>query len=230
MKRALQIMIALALVSMFMFQPVAAATSQGLEWGVAAGDRFDFTMASTEDDLNEAMYMNVTTMPALAIPDPLGSWNAIPVPNIGMWWANGTTIGLYALLFFGLLAVGSRIVVPVGNFSLLQTLITPILTGEDIVNTANTWGVSWGEEVNATHEYLITGTFAKADGFLAEYKIETILSSTDQVLESITVIRNNIPSGGIDLNFILDWVQNNLIIVGAAVAILILLVIVCKKK
>ncbi|MFW9920708.1 MAG: hypothetical protein ACFFED_13980 [Candidatus Thorarchaeota archaeon] len=230
MKRALQIMIALAIVSMFMFQPVAAATSQGLEWGVAAGDRFDFTMSSTEDSLNEAMYMNITVMPALAIPDPLNNWNSIPIPSIGMWWANGTTIGLYALLFFGLIAVGSRIVVPIGNFTHLQALITPVLTGENIINTANTWGVSWGEEVNATHEYLITGTFAKADGFLAEYKIETLLSSTSAVLESISVIRNNIPSGGVDLNFILDWIQNNLIIVGAGVVILILLIIVCKKK
>lgn len=230
MKRALQIMLALALVSMFLMQPVAAATSQGLEWGFASGARFDFTMSSTEDDFTEAMYMNITAMPALAIPDPLTSWTSIPMPTVGMWWANGTTIGLYVLLFFGLITVGSRLAVPIGNYSLLESLITPILTGEDIINTANTWGVTWGEEENATHEYLITGTFAKADGFLAEYKIETLLSSTQQVLESITVIRNNIPSGGLDLDYILDWIQNNLIIVGAAVVIVILLAVVCKKK
>lgn len=230
MKRALQLMLVLSIISMFMITPVAAATSQGLEWGFASGDRFDFTLASSEDGWNEQMYMNITAMPALAIPDPLNTWIGIPVPNSGAWWANGTTIGLYALVFIGLLAVGSKMAVPIGNFSLLASLITPVLTGEEIIDQANVWGVQWGEDVNATHEFRITATYAKVDGFLAEYKLETILSSTDAVQESLTVIRNNIPSAGFDLGGIIQLLQDNILIVGIGIGVLIILAIVCKKR
>ena len=44
MKRTLQIMIAMSFVAIFLISPVAAATSEGLEWGVALNDEFTFNI------------------------------------------------------------------------------------------------------------------------------------------------------------------------------------------
>lgn len=229
MKRALQVILALAIVSIFMISPIAAATSQGLEWGFVNGDRFDFTLASPEDGFSEQMYMNITDMPAAAIPDPLTDWFNIPDPSIGMWWENGTSLGIYSFMFIGLLAVGSKIAVPIGNYTLLWDLVNVELTGETLEESSNVWGLKWTEAINSTHEFSITATYAKADGFLAEYKWETVLTSNGAVEEAFTVIRNNIPSG-LDANYILQLIQENMLLVGAGVVILVLLVVVCKKK
>ncbi len=42
MKRMLQSILAMSFVAMFLISPVAAATSEGLEWGVALNDEFTF--------------------------------------------------------------------------------------------------------------------------------------------------------------------------------------------
>ncbi len=229
MKRALQVILALAIVSIFMISPIAAATSQGLEWGFVIEDRFDFTMSSTEDSVSEQMYMNITAMPAAAIPDPLTGWSAIPEPTIGMWWANGTSLGLYALIFLGLMAVGSKIAVPIGNYTLLWDLVNVELTDETQEESANVWGIKWSEAINSTHEFSITATYAKADGFLAEFNYGITQTSNDEVTLLIDVTRNNIPSG-LDTNYIIQLIQENMLLVGAGVVILVLLVVVCKKK
>ncbi len=229
MKRALHVILALAIVSMFMISPVAAATSQGLEWGIATGDSFDFTMAGdasgTEDDFSEGMYMNVTDMPALAIDDPLTSWATIPVPSLGMWWDNGTSIGIYIFVFLGLLIVGSRMVVPIGNYTHLTSLVTPVMTGEDVINTATVWGIEWTEETNSTHEMVVKAHFSKADGFLTEYSMNTVVSATDAVVESFSVTRD----GGAPLD-IVQLLQDNILYVAIGVGVLVVLAIVCKKK
>ena len=158
MKRALQVILALAIVSIFMISPIAAATSQGLEWGFVNGDRFDFTLEVPDVGINEQMYMNITSMPALAIPDPLSDWFAIPDPSVGIWWANGTTC-TYSGIFFGLLAVGSKIAVPTGNYTLLWELVNVELTDETQEESANVWGIKWSEAINSTHEFGITATY-----------------------------------------------------------------------
>ncbi|MHA1248312.1 MAG: hypothetical protein ACTSPE_13370 [Candidatus Thorarchaeota archaeon] len=216
---------------MFLVTPVAAATSQGLEWGVAYGDRFDFEMKSSDESVGEDIYLNITKMPTTAIPDPLDDWSNIPQPDIGFYWANGTSMGISVLIFIGLIAVGSKIVVPVGNFSLLTELVSVKLTGEDIIDEANIWGVSWSVDVNSTHEQRVVGTYSKVDGFLAEYKLETVLSTTDEVVDSLSVIRKNLPSaGGLDLSNITQLLKDNMLYVGAGIAVLVILAIVCKKK
>jgi len=214
---------------MFMISPVAAASSQGLEWGFGAGDRFDFTLTSAVNGWSDGLYINVTSVPG--IPDPLNSWAAIPQPSAGTYWAaNDTSVGIVALIFLGLFLVGSKAAVPIGNFSLLWSLVNPLLTQETQIDESNVWGIRFQDDINATHAYAVEVTYAKADGMMAEYKLETVLTSNDSVVESITVIRNNIPSPGLDLSNIVQLIQDNIIIVAAGVVILILLIIVCKKK
>ena len=230
MKRTLQVLVALSVVAMFLVTPVAAATSQGLEWGFVISDEFEFQLTSTEDGWNEEMYMNITSMPALAISDPVTDWSQIPDPHVGMWWANGTSVGFIALIFLGLLVLGSKIAVPIGNFSLLDDLVAAELTEEDTIDETNVWGVSWSSSINATHENRLSATYAKADGFLAEYKIELLISSSDTVLESLEVVRPNIPSVGIDTGNILQLLQDNILYIAIGVGVLLILAIVCKKR
>lgn len=232
MKRALQLILALSFIGMFLVSPVAAATSQGLEWGVVVGDTFEFTMESSEDDMSEDIYLNITGAATLAIPDPLTDWNDIPDDlDIGFWWANGTSMGFYVLVFLGLISTGAMIAVPIGNWTVMTTLIASEVTGETITDTSNLWGVVFVDEYNSTHENRITAHFAKADGFLAEYKLETAISATNAIISSFTVIRDNIPAGPIlPGGDILQLLQDNILYVAIGVGVLLIIVILCKKK
>ncbi|MHA1576763.1 MAG: hypothetical protein ACTSU3_05330 [Candidatus Thorarchaeota archaeon] len=232
MKRALQIVLALSFVGMFLVSPVAAATSQGFEWGVSLGDSFEFTMTNSEDGVTEGIYLNITGTATLAIPDPLTDWNNIPADiDIDFWWANGTSMGFYALVFLGLMATGAMIVVPIGNWTVLSTLIAAELTGETATDTSSLWGVVWTNTINATHETRITAHYAKADGFLAEYKMETAVSATNAVVESFTVIRDDIPAGpGGGVGDIVQLLTDNILYIGIGVVVLLLVAILIKKK
>ena len=232
MKRALQIVLALGFVGMFLVSPVAAATSQGLEWGVALGDSFTFTMTNSEDGISEGIYLNITGTATLAIPDPLTDWGNIPSDtDIGFWWANGTSMGFYVLVFLGLMATGANIVVPTGNWTVLSSLISSALTDETLTDTSSLWGVVWADAINSTHEYRITAHYSKADGFLAEYKMETAVSATDAVVESFTVIRDDIPIGpGGGVGDIVQLLTDNILYIGIGVVVLLLVAILIKKK
>lgn len=231
MKHAIYSLLAFSVIAMFVISPVAAATSQGLEWGFVLGDRFEFTLSDTEENLNEQIVLNITKMPVLAIPDPLEDWSDIPAPEIGFWWANDTSMGISTLIFIGLVAVGSKIALPIGNFTLLGDLVAVKLTGEQIIDQTNVWGIEWTQPINATHDYRLSATYAKADGFLADYKLELVISASNTVVESITVTRNNLPSvGGFDLGNITQLIQDNILYVGAGIAVLIILGIACKKR
>ncbi len=229
MKYAINAILALAIIAMFMVSPVAAATSQGLEWGIHTGDRFDFTLRSSETGLNEQIYLNITSMPATAIPDPLTSWGSIPDPDVGAYWANGTSMGLYILVFLGLLSTGGKIAVPVGNFSLLTNLLAPELIGEDFINDASVWGVELVHELNSTHEGHIRVTYSKSDGFLAEYILTMVVSATDEVVQELSARRNNL-GGGIGIDQLVQLAKDNALYIGAAVVVLVILGVVCKRR
>jgi hypothetical protein len=229
MKRTLSVILAFTFISIFCVSPVLAATSQGLEWGVADGHRVDYTMTSDDDEIpNEDLYIEVDDMPSLAIPDPLTTWAAIPDGfDLSFYWANDTSMGITTLIFIGLLAVGSKFVVPIGNWTLLQSLLAPVLTGETFIGDAYLWGLEWSEDVTSTEEFKVTATYLKSDGFLAEYKLETWSTSNDSRLASIEIVRTDIPAGG----DILQLIQDNLLIVGAGVAVILIIgIVICKRR
>jgi hypothetical protein len=209
--------------------PVLAATSQGLEWGVANGHRVDYSMTSTDDEIpSEDLYLLVSGMPALAIPDPLTTWNQIPVNfDLDLFWANDTSMGIISLIFIGLLAVGSRFILPTGNWTHLQSLLAPELTGETFTGDAYLWGLEWSEDVTATEEFKITATYLKSDGVLAEYKLETLSTVNGSTIDSIHIIRDDIPAGG----DIIQLLTDNILYVGAGVAVILILgIVICKRR
>ncbi|MHA1935880.1 MAG: hypothetical protein ACW97A_11405 [Candidatus Thorarchaeota archaeon] len=229
MKRTLQIIVVLGLVALFVATPVEAATSQGFEWGVGFGDRFDYTLTGDDgvDTFDEAIYINVTAVPALAIPDPLTDWGNIPDFDVEFWWANGTSMGLLVLVFLGLIAVGSKLVLPIGNFTHLQSLLATELTGETITPGGNLWTVVWSEDTTATEEFRITASYSTVDGFLAEYKFETWGSANNTLLQSFHVTRDVIPSAGLD---IVQFLTDNILYVAIGIGVVVVLAIVCKKR
>ena len=60
MKRTLQILLAISFAAMFLISPVAAATSQGLEWGVALDEEFTYILESTDGDDSFDEGINIT--------------------------------------------------------------------------------------------------------------------------------------------------------------------------
>jgi len=228
---------------MMILTPVIADTSQGLEWGFGAGDRFDFTLISTENVWNDSIYLNVSSVPG--IPDPLNSWTDVPEPSGGAYWANGTSMGVSALIFLGLNSIGGKIGLPIGNWTLLESLIEVELTGEEIIDTTYTWGIEWSYDINATHQGQIKGTYLKSDGYLAEYSLESWDTTSNTLVESILVIRDSLLATSntsdastsdstipeeLDPNSIMDLIQANILIIGAGILIIILVIVILRKR
>jgi hypothetical protein len=231
MKRTLSVFLVVAIVSMFLVAPVAAATSQGLEWGAAYGHKVEYEMSSIHDEaFNEDIYINVTAVPTAAIPDPLTDWSNIPDFTLKFWWANGTSMGIISLVFLGVFFIGGKFVVPLGNWTLLEELLAPEISGEEFSLDANLWRIVWSEDFTTTEEYEITGAYSKVDGFLSEYKLKTVSTLNDTVLESFEVIRKDIPTGD-GFGDIIQLLQDNILYVGAGVAVILIIgIIACKRR
>lgn len=234
MKSMPMMILAMAIIGMFLVSPVAAATSQGLEWGISTGFHAEYTLTGTSgsgfgSDINEDMYMNVTGMPSGAIPDPLTDWADIPTDfTIGFYWANDTSIGLYGLIFLYLLSVGSKYILPIGNWTLLGSLLGPTLTGETITSGTSTWDVVFSQAQTPTEDVRVTAGYAKADGVLSKYNIELVSTLNSSVLGSLNMIRTDMPSspGGDIIQLLMD----NILYVGIGVGVIVILAIVVALR
>ncbi|MDH4213479.1 MAG: hypothetical protein OEV85_06125 [Candidatus Thorarchaeota archaeon] len=229
MKRTLQFLLAMSFVAMFLISPVAAATSQGLEWGIALNDEFTFKMIfidEGEETFNEGINATIAETPP-AINDPLVNLTGIDTFNITMTFYNGTELGLYGILFLGLIAVGSHFAYPVGNFSLLSELAMDESFWDEnhtIINNSQVWGISYSETSGDETES-ITAEYLKADGFCYRYMLE-VTNTTSNIETSVSFVRD-MPSSGFD---IVGFITDNALYIGIGVIIVLLLVIIFKKK
>jgi hypothetical protein len=230
MNRTLQCLLALSFAAMFFISPVAAATSQGLEWGIALNDKFTFHMIFVDEGnetINEGLNVTVAESPA-AIPDPLVNLTSIDTFNITITFYNGTELGLYGILFIGLIAVGSHFAYPIGNFSLLTDLAMAATWWDEnhtIINTAQVWGVSYSE-TDGNETSSITAEYLKADGFCYRYLLQ-VSNSTSGVETSVSFTRDMPAPSGFD---IVGFITDNALYIGMGVIIILLLVIIVKKK
>ncbi|MBN2227953.1 MAG: hypothetical protein JW779_00045 [Candidatus Thorarchaeota archaeon] len=219
MKRAIQIMFVFLVVGMFLVAPVAAQSNQGLSWGVSVSDRIDFNFVvdTDTDSINEPMYASITSTPV--IPDSISGWGAVPTAvSDWKWAANDTSIGLYGLIFLTLIAVGSHMSVPVGNFTLMTTLVSAALTGEVMIDDVFYWGVQYTVDTSSTEHTTVAARYFKSDGFLAKLTVEEF--------------ENDVRTGYIAISrqgFMTTIADNFLIIIAGAV-VLVVLVIVCVKR
>jgi hypothetical protein len=241
MKRTLQLLLAMSFVAMFLVSPVAAATSQGLEWGVAIDDSFAYQMTFTEEGVQtfaEGVNVTLTTAPP-TIDDPLINWTDMGYPDLNMTFYNGTSLGLYGILLIGFLAIGGYFAVPIGNFSLLTDLVSAESFWNEnvsLIDNALYWGITW-TGMDEDIEQTISGEYLKADGFVARYILQAT-NTTSSVVSSVTLIRNNLPvlttttttstnSTGFD---IVGFVQDNILYIGVGIAVLLVLVIIIKRR
>lgn len=229
MKRTLQLLLAMSFVAMFLVSPVAAATSEGLEWGIALDDEFTFQMVFVDEGsqtFNEGINVTVIETPP-TLDDPLLAIGDIDTMDLNMTFYNGTSLGLYGILFLGLIVVGSHFAYPIGNFSLLTELAMAESwwnTNYTIINTAQVWGISFSE-TSGGEQASITAEYLKADGFCSRYVLQST-NTTSSVVTSVSFTRT-IPSSSFD---IVGFLTDNALYIGVGVIILLLLVIIFKRK
>ncbi len=246
MKRTLKLLIAISFAAMFLISPVAAATSQGLEWGVAMDDEFTYRMVFTDEGevpIDEGLNVSITEVPPV-LDDPLTNWTHIGEVTLNLTWYNGTSIGLYALLFLGLLTVNGYFAVPVGNYSLLTNLVMAESVWNEnftLIDNDLYWGMNM-TQTDGDVEETITAEYLKEDGFLSRYLI-LMTNTTTSDTYGITVIRDNLPalpttttttttttsttSTGFD---IVGLVTDNILYIGIGLGALVVLALVCKKR
>ena len=163
---------------MMLAAPVAAQTSQNLEWGIEAPQMTYFHLNYEGDPypIDEDMYGNITG-PLAAIPDPLTNFSDIPDTLVDLKYLNGTDLGMYIMWFLFTL----KMAVPTGNWSLMTDLVESV-TGIDILGTVfpiqpevtiDDW-LHWGFSYNYTqmgYDNVIHVTYLKSDGYLASMSV-----------------------------------------------------------
>ncbi|MBD3407751.1 MAG: hypothetical protein GF411_16655 [Candidatus Lokiarchaeota archaeon] len=232
MTRMLQILVAISLVSMLMVTNVAAATSQGLEWGVAEDDKFNYTLTieSENDTISDGVYFEITSLST--IPNTMDNFTDIPITSSTWYWtANDTALSFWSLFLIILptAIVGGYNVVPIGNYDLLTTLHSDFIGAEEelenvtvtYINNYHYWGVSatWDDEdITMTLET----TFLKSDGALATASMSGELE--DETV-SLSLTRLDLPSE------IETLIMSNILYIGIGVGVVIILgAVVCKKN
>lgn len=226
MKRALSTMLALSFVAMFLVCNVAAATSQGLEWGVALNDEFTFQYTIIEEGettLNEGVNFTVESTPG-TIDDPFTDWSNIDFVDVDLVYTNGSSMGIETLYLLGIIIVGAGFAVPIGNFTLLTELLmnSAIWTeNHTIVND----GTNWGARMSGTDDEMtmqISVHYLKTDGFIATYTFEST-NTTSGISSRVTLIRDGL---GLD---IIGLLQDNILYVVIGV-IVILGAVACMRR
>ena len=219
MKRARELFFVFVIVAFLLMTPVAAATDQGLEWGVQDGDRFDYNMHQSvgADVVDEALYMTVTSRPSIA--DGISNWAAVPGVYIAdVFWANGTSMGWAALIFLGVFFVDGEFCFPVGNWTLLTELRSSDPDAE-ITDSLLFWGFSWrGTFMDPEIQIHVSVDYLKSDGFLAHYTWETVNQTSQETTFTASITRQGL------------FLQDNMLLIGGGVVLVLILAIVCMKK
>jgi len=228
MKRTLQTLLVMSFAAMFLISPVAAATSQGLEWGVALNDEFTYQFKVIEEGetiLNEGVNVTVDANPP-TIFDPLTDWSLLSGVDISIVYTNGTLLGFETLYLLGILLAGGHFVVPIGNFTLLSELLMDSFFWTEnttLVNDGSRWGIS---TTGTEDDMIMTAhvNYLKADGFLARYTLEA-RNITSNIRSSVSFIRDGL---GFD---IIGFVQDNILMVGIGVGVVVILgAVVCLRR
>ena len=216
MKRALQLLLAISFATMFLISPVAAATSQGLEWNIDVGDQWNFDLTSVTDgvtEMDEVLYFE-STGGLTTIPNILTDWVSLPEPSFDVEWANGTSLGWSALIFIFYMVAVDRWAVPIGNYTLLGELYEDnVFYNGTIYETSSYWGM----DVDYLGQLDVHVDFLKDDGFLAHWTVTTENGT-------LSMVRQGLPSD------IIGLITDNILYIGVGVGVLILLAVVCKKK
>jgi hypothetical protein len=176
--------------------PVMAATNQGLEWGVEPGESHDYMLHVDAPDIayDGGIYIEYEA-PAPIIPDSIANWSEIPYFDVDIFYANGTDMGLTALI----LLAAYNLHVPIGNWTFLSEL------AEDTINVTNFvlddedpyfWGYSWEDDdwEYAMEDLRLTVhvDFLKIDGCISHYTMKTTNITTEEMTGELSLERMDI--------------------------------------
>ena len=160
--------------------PVMAANNQGLEWAVAHDDTYyyDLTVDDFESEqIEEEFYFVIDSVPL--IPDDIGNWTEIPFPSVNAYWHNGTSMGF---AFFYLIAA-NNIVLPIGNWPLLTSLVDTQTAPKDVGiahDSDEYWGYTyWMEGTGPEEIWKVEVDFLKSSGIMALYDVEIWNTTSD---------------------------------------------------
>jgi len=228
MKRTLQIVLVFSFAAMFLISPVAAATSQGLEWGVALNDEVTYQFKVIEEGdtlLDEGVNVTVESTPG-TIPDPVLDWLLLPYVDVDIVYTNGSALGLEGFYLIGIILAGGHFIIPLGNFTLLTELFMDSLIYNEnstIVNDGTKWGITYSTTDSGmamqSHVY-----YLKEDGFLSRYTLE-VRNMTSNVRSSVSLVRDGV---GFD---IIGFIQDNMLMVGIGVGVVVILgAVVCLRR
>jgi hypothetical protein len=218
----------MSFIAMFLISPVAATTSEGLEWGVADNDLFTFGFSVIEEgvrlnttDVN--MTMNGDPGP---LDDPLTDWNNIPQLLPDWEYANGSALGFEVIYFLGIIITGGYFYVPIGNYTLLTELFMASTfwnENSSIIHDGSNWGVSFSA-VEDDSRMQVSVRYHKEDGFLSRYNVE-MTNTTSLIRTSATLTRRGL---GFD---IIGFIQDNFLMVGIGVGVMVILgAVVCLRR
>ena len=213
---------------MFLAQPAMAASNEGLEWGVAVDDEltYRFVIDDPEDEMTLDEGVNITITATPSIPADVLVWGDIPDVSADIVYTNGTAVGLELLVILGIIYAGGHLVVPVGNFTHLGVLAQADswwTENTTLINSGSEWGTQFTASEDDESLYVKT-TYLKSDGMLARYQFE-ITNTTSGQKYGASLIRD-----GLGFDF-MGWIQDNLLIVGIGVGVIVLLgAVVCVKR
>ena len=229
MKRTLQTVLVMSFLAMFLISPVAAATSQGLEWGVAQNDEFTYRLTMVDEGVqtyDEGLNVTVTGSTP-AITDPLTTWLGIPILDINMVYTNGTTV-IFEALVIGLasILVGGVFIAPKGNYSLLAELAAAApwwTVNHTIVSDSAFWGIRLSFiDDDAPSQIFVQ--YSKSNGVCARFNIEST-NSTSNKKSTLSLVRDGL---GLD---IVQLLQDNILYVGIGVGVIVILgAVVCIRR
>jgi hypothetical protein len=166
-------------------------TYHNLEWGFTDGARFNYHLSMTGDDLGyqdleEDFYLKVDPDGLYTLPYLVDEWSDIPFLGADIYWANDT------ISYDAFLSNAQRLAVPIGNWSLLDTLIDDLTFNITIDDMGPWfWGFTWNDTCGDMF-YEVHSDYLKSDGFLAGYSVVATNTTTSETIGTITVTRDGL--------------------------------------
>lgn len=185
-----------ALVATMLIIPQSlAATSQGFFYRADDGDRFYFTLdATSEGDSipTEVIYIEIENA-SIPIPDPVTHLSNFSYLDVGIYFENGTSLGLLVLIFLFL----PQLEFPVGNWDLISTLaatdlqdiLIPDARDISISSSDDYWGFSYAYNDSSDAEAIIEVEYSKFDGMMYRYDVEGWNTTTHELTSHWTIQR-----------------------------------------
>ncbi|MHA2026814.1 MAG: hypothetical protein ACW98U_13020 [Candidatus Thorarchaeota archaeon] len=195
MKKSATITLVTLLVITMIIPQSLAITSQGLFYRMEDGNRFYFSMEVTsegETGISEIVFVEIEDSNK-PIPDPLTNLTDLDHLDKGLYFENGTDMGLHALAF----AYLARFEFPVGDWDLISTragsdlasMLIP--SAEDILifSEADQWGYTYWFNSSIDTEFGISAFYSKFDGLLQHYMASTVNTTTYEVASHYELTR-----------------------------------------